>query len=107
MLSHRERAETGAGDTAQHEWIGPTLERVAKALCCANRGTPIDLDAFCTDYMDEARIAIAAMREPTEAMVDRGDEAHANCGSVGDDGWEPNNYPAWICWTTMIDEALK
>jgi hypothetical protein len=80
------------------------VERVARALCgCAGREAD-DLDggphpgglwldpgeAWWTGYEEMARAAIAAMREPTEAMM------HAP--SVGTSDIE--------VWQQMIDEAL-
>lgn len=44
---------------------------------------------------DLARVAIAAMREPTEAMVDAGEAD------------QPGHLVASLTWTSMIDEALK
>lgn len=60
------------------------LERVARALCeedgkqpdCPFRGEP-----YWRTYEDDARVAIEAMREPTEGMADAG--ATKVEGSVG------------------------
>lgn len=45
------------------------------------------------DCLNLARAAIAAMREPTEAMVEAGETFV--------------EYSASACWDRMIDEALK
>jgi hypothetical protein len=52
-----------------------------------------------------ARAAIAAMREPTEAMVSAGSEAVNGCYSLepGEGFDEP---PAPAAWQAMIDAAL-
>lgn len=53
------------------------------------------------DLEDFARAAIAAMREPTGGMLSAGND----CGSPGDDGWEPADpYPTW---QAMIDAVLE
>lgn len=76
------------------------LEEVARAICEAdNHAWPED------DYngrfqrrafLKQARAAIAAMREPTEAMTYAGDDAAD----------QPFRLAKHV-WTTMIDEALK
>ncbi|MBR1230178.1 hypothetical protein JQ600_35375 [Bradyrhizobium sp. AUGA SZCCT0176] len=59
-----------------------------------------DLDVIGT-YLDGARAAIEAMREPTEGMY-RAAYA-ANGGKWTDDEYEP---PPKVCWLAMIDAAL-
>lgn len=68
------------------------VERVARAI---RDGMP--LEPTWEDWQEQAREAIAAMREPTEAM---------NLA-----GWlspmsPPMSPPKW-CWQAMIDAALK
>lgn len=91
------------------------VERVAKAMYGG------DADVFLTGhnpwdtcaaviqeaYRREARAAIAAMREPTEAMLKRGAGTRAtmqflNQGISGPIG----EWPAMDAWTRMIDAAL-
>jgi hypothetical protein len=75
------------------------IERVARALCL--RRGKIDGESDLGDYVErhwschteEARDAIAAMREPTEAMVEAAGDAK---NSDWDEIWHP-----------MIDAALK
>jgi hypothetical protein len=64
------------------------VERVARALAdCALE----PFDAISRQkFMGDARAAIEAMREPTEAMLERGDHGTSAAG-----------------WASMIDEALK
>ena len=73
------------------------LERVAAAMLDA------DFDVGSWRHADEnikdrframARAAIAAMREPTKAMIDAGETA-------GNPVYEPR-----VIWGAMIDEAL-
>ena len=56
------------------------IERVARAICCPGRECAAACEAplmYCqiTHNMPSARAAIAAMREPTEAMFDAGGAA--------------------------------
>ena len=76
------------------------VERVARALAKKMRnsatvdngdlGHVIVDDLFDMRYV--ARAAIAAMREPTEAMLDA--------------GWGPSDLPS-DKWRAMVSEALK
>lgn len=50
-----------------------------------------------------ARAALAALRTPTEAMVDAGDQ-HTGYWSVNDGNQETDS--ARPCWQAMIDAAL-
>jgi hypothetical protein len=76
------------------------VERVARAIAAA--GTIVDWDEMsvaCQEqFTKEARAAIEAMREPTEAMVDAAwaswEDVEGSKGFVG-------------AWQAMIDEALK
>lgn len=53
-----------------------------------------------------ARSVIAAMREPTEAMVDAADDTDALCWSL--EPGEGLDAVIWsVAWKAMIDEALK
>ncbi len=51
-----------------------------------------------------ARAAIAAMREPTEAMCAAG---YLTVRPIMEEMAEPNPYDHGIAWQAMIDEALK
>jgi len=74
------------------------IERVARAMLATG---PLTWDQIHpksqSDYIKMARAAIAAMREPSEAMIKEGaygsgeDSAGVACGA----------------WKAMIDEALK
>lgn len=70
------------------------VERVAKAIIKARTyraGTADgDVNAIRLFAEQEARAAIEAMREPTQAMLERGDHGTSASG-----------------WANMIDEALK
>lgn len=99
--------------------MNPMIERVARALWNADsHGAPADYpvavlkpgreksERFERGWMsrvDEARAAIAEMREPTDAMVEEGADA---CRSY--DGFKVQGTDASSdCWTRMIDEALE
>lgn len=73
------------------------VERVARAIADNTLG-------MSADYEYAARAAIAAMREPTEAMVAAGDIPEiVNCsGGCMAEGANPD-----LVWHAMIDEALK
>jgi hypothetical protein len=93
------------------------VERVARAICaaiCAEAtasmlASPADVaeasaavvDEGWVEFAHEARIAIEAMREPTEVMVSKGQavliETEANNGESMTDE----------IWHAMIDAALK
>lgn len=76
------------------------IDRVAKAICRAEIGSigPYGFDLEETGQQSAAhwrslaRAAIAAMREPTQVMLDA--------------GWDSRSVPRY-CWENMIDEALK
>jgi hypothetical protein len=78
------------------------VERVARAICTAN-GVDPDIEhadkfgEILVNWMNfepQARAAIAAMREPTEAMIKAG-TAHG--GQTNTD----------VIWQAMIDAALS
>lgn len=72
------------------------LERVAEAII-AN----LPPEGQHMDYTATARAAIAAMREPTDAMISYG------AGALGDHMDNEDCKTAEYIWRTMIDEALK
>lgn len=87
------------------------VERVARALCLSKRNSPTGypegwlerhVNEWWPQFIDDAKIAIAAMREPTESMlrmaVRYGDSEGYGSMSEGD---------AEAAWQSMIDEALK
>ena len=79
------------------------VERVARAICCAERMNPDDKLGGWIHWQDAARAAIAAMREPTEHMMYVGgssfeDSMFANGSHVFDGARE--------AYRAMIDTAL-
>ena len=68
------------------------VERVARAIAKQNHGSTWD------EWIDEARAAIVAMREPTDTMVD-GRRITRECNSAAA-LWAPH------IWRSMIDAAL-
>lgn len=92
------------------------IERVARALCVADGHHPdtryrftthapegfacvLDTDKLgWTIYRDRAIAAIAAMEEPTDAMIRAGNR-HTNCGGAC------GNETALRVWDAMIDAA--
>jgi hypothetical protein len=67
------------------------IERVARAVAKCQNGEDDDWEY----YKNEARAALAAMREPTEEMMLAGERAN-----------EPLDSPAYTTWRAMIDAAL-
>jgi hypothetical protein len=87
------------------------VERVARACHDARifmtiSDTPAPYDETSPNnrylYLKLARVAIAALREPTEAMIASIDRAHENALESGVYTW-----PVATFWQTMIDAALK
>jgi hypothetical protein len=78
--------------------IYAVIERVARAICLAGV-IPDDIrtecDSICGMCRDEARAAIAAMREPTEAMLGTAFHGHMESDEARD------------IYQAMIDEALR
>jgi len=72
------------------------VERVARAMAQENdHHDEFEIGDFRDAYMDMARAAIEAMREPTDAMVDSGVD------HIGE-----GHYNGWA-YTAMIDAALN
>lgn len=87
------------------------VERVARALC-AEAGRDPDKIAFPSEafqlwrfYIKGARAALAAQREPTEAML------AAECDTVTGGRQRLSDYLDYVdarsVWRAMNDEALK
>jgi hypothetical protein len=76
------------------------IERVARAIHeKQTEGWSGEFVSVWTDYVGCARAAIEAMRDPTKAMADRGDDAAATLAITHDSG-------AVYTWQLMIDVAL-
>jgi hypothetical protein len=73
---------------------GEMVERVARAIAYSETADPEMWSAF----VEVARAAIAAMREPTEAML----QAASNAPREPFAPTEPRDT-----WQAIIDEALK
>jgi len=83
------------------------IERVAKALfeyqqslstLAPEKWEYIGIKNY---WYNVARVAIEAMREPTEEMIERGDRVRGN----HDDTWHKGNSTASV-YESMIDKAL-
>lgn len=68
------------------------IEKVARAIALSNRAP--DSDDWPV-YVNDAKAAIEAMREPTEVMVEDGQDARLDGGGYYD------------VWRAMIDAALR
>ena len=72
------------------------VERVAEAIAKSRHGESLwwtgETGGLRQSAIDDARAAVAAMREPTQAMVQTVDPAFDHVEFI---------------WQTMIDEALK
>lgn len=71
--------------------MNPMIERVARALCTGDPDTSTNIGPLWKAWEHPARAAIAAMREPTEAMIQVQDDVR---------------YLRDL-WPAMIDAALK
>ena len=69
------------------------IQRVARAL--AQLEGHENLPTLQSAYEQRARVAIEAMREPTEAMLDAGPRSLGGC------------WPDDPCWSRMISAALE
>ena len=91
------------------------VERVARAIWALNQDTDCpeydQLAPHAKERADEwARAVIAAMREPTEAMVTRAgqfDFERAGTGSGYNETFDLRDGDVKLVWQAMIDEALK
>jgi len=80
------------------------LEKVALGICAVSstHGVPC-IPPACELCTREARAAILAMREPTEAMVSAG-EITGTESEIGDD--RITDYDLADVWKAMIDHIL-
>lgn len=78
----------------------PMIERVARAICAASGDSWDDEDLESNNWRFKASVAIGAMREPTDAMVD------AAYGASPSDSEEINADDIIAIWPAMIDAAL-
>jgi hypothetical protein len=94
--------------------LSEMVDRVAQAICADS----MTLD--WREYRAEARRAIEAMREPTEAMTKAANEqpctkaidgmavlAHAHGYELPKEFRPPNDVPLVLWWKAMIDAAVK
>jgi len=70
------------------------VDRVAKVLAKADGEADGDVSVMFDYYLELARAAIEAMREPTLEMINAAK-------------WEDGSHTARIVWAEMINEALK
>lgn len=87
------------------------VERVARALCLSKMNGPSYPEGFRERrveqnwhlFTDQARIAIEAMKEPTEAML----KVEMDLGGYGFGDGECDSADPREIWTAMCKEALK
>lgn len=90
------QGETAEGDAQGEEGMSEMIERIARAMADRDAmgatpdGPGIHRSAWRA-YVPMAQVAIEAMREPTQAMID-----------AGQPGFSPE-----MKWGCMIDAALK
>lgn len=72
------------------------VERVARAICKAQNQT----DRKWQEFLPEATSAIEAMREPTYAMAEAGEDSEKV-------GFAADSAPAELVWKVMVDAALR
>jgi hypothetical protein len=61
---------------------------------------------YHAEYLQKARAAIRAMRDPTDGMIDAAEELNYG-GGIADGGWaEPDKFSDWMeAYEAMIDAA--
>lgn len=83
------------------------VEKVARAICEVERMNPDDALGGWVHWVPAARAAIEAMREPTEAMLYRGE---GMCDFVMPEGFdntrEARQQELRCGWLTMVSAAL-
>lgn len=86
--------------------MSPIIERIARALCCPERECEkLQSDGTCKrnyTFLGEARASVAAMRDPTKAMLEAGNAAVR--GATVHEAMERGDL---LAWQAMIDAALK
>ena len=93
-MSEREEQAPGASPVAM-------VDRVARAIAG-------QLDGELDDgWRAKARAGIAAMREPTPAMVEAGDAVERSWEYADNGSREYSDLDPAEAWRAMIDEALK
>jgi hypothetical protein len=81
------------------------IERVALAISASVPNDTFAKDVGMSELSAMARAAIAAMREPTEAMISAGDQRLSDCWSL-EHGEGFDEDPPMPVWQAMIDAAL-
>lgn len=97
------------------EGVPEMVEKVARAIChplymkLHPLQPPEVIDQYVemnwSNHIKQARAAIAAMREPTEGMLDVGGEQVLPVEAVG--RASPDRFGARAVFTAMIDAALS
>jgi hypothetical protein len=87
-----------------------TVEKVARAIWKRERDSKVHAEPFrLSQYEADARAALTALREPSEGMVEAGDEAMRKDGL--DWSMEPgeglDGVDSRPSWRAMINHALS
>jgi hypothetical protein len=83
------------------------VERVAIAIAGGlNAWAEMWEESLREEYRIDARAAIEAMREPTDAMLERGSVGLYDCAAHDGHGGVETSPPLPV-WQNMIDAALK
>lgn len=91
------------------------IERVARILFDIDYPNAVEVDEIfwdekCDYYRADARRIIEAMREPTKAMTEAGEQADLPGGQFGGEHFRGSSVmgdDAAAVWRAMIDAALK
>lgn len=83
------------------------IERAARALCELDGNPPgatMNGKPLWQDYVPEVRAVLAAVRDPNEAMLDKGVDG----GPFNQPSGDSPDYTAMVTdtWRAMIDELL-
>lgn len=90
------------------------IEKVARAMAANDSGPEgsslfeIHWREFGRGYLDSAAVAIEAMREPTDEMLDAADDVRHKCLEWSSEPGEGLDGMNWIpAWEAMIAAALS
>lgn len=101
MIERLEASRIAVAEIREWQRKMSMRERVARAMARRRYGD-IVLTEDWQMFLPDADVAIAAMREPTKAML----KAGADQGDIADEGGWISGTPSQV-WPAMVDAALS
>ncbi len=86
--------------------MSDTIDRMALAIWKAN-GEPDVFDTYAEELCVAARAALEALREPTEAMIERGSQIAVAADFDITGAYRVVGTVSRDVWRAMVDEALR